>query len=582
MVSRDRLVDQLWGEEKPAQAAHTVQVFVSRLRKALGPEVIETKVPGYMARAQDLDLARFERLCTLGRDELERGRAALADRALAEALSLFRGPPLADFAYETWAQQEISRLEEARLACLEERIEAGLALGRDGELVGELKKLVAEYPLRERLHRQLMLALYRQGRQPEALEHYQQTRARLTEELGIEPSPELRELHRRVLNQDSALSHVIEGPPRRTLAGNLPTALATLIGRERELDELSALICRDGIRLTTVTGAGGAGKTGLALEVARRLKGAFPDGVFFVGLAPLSTPSSYLRRSYAQSGSPSGPTNSPWRPLLIPCASGIRCSCSTLRARKRGGQAACRAALATPELKVLVTSRVRLHLSGEHEYRLAPLIVPDHAEPVDVASLERYAAVRLFVARARAVRREFALTSVNAAAVAEICIRLDGLPLAIELAAARIAALSPEGLLDRLDQRLAILTGGARDVDERQRTLQATIEWSYGLLSEAEKRLFRSLSVFAGGCSYEAADQVCGADLDTLQGLVEKSLVLYADERYAMLETIREYADERLCESGEAGEMQRGLSDFSWRSPTRSSSDRERMSGSNG
>ena len=284
VVSRDRLIEHLWGEDPPEDAAHTVQVFVSRLRKAIGQDILETRAPGYLVRiaAERLDVTRFQRLRVLGREALEQKRAPAAEQVLGEALSLFRGPPLADFEYEPWAQQEVARLEEARLACLEEQVEARLELGHAGELVGELERLVSEHPLRERLRRQLMIALYRHGRQAEALDCYQQINALLRDELGIEPSPELRELQRRILNQDATLA--LEPPPAPARV-NLPTPLTPFVVRERELVDIKAILDRPDVRLLTLTGPGGTGKTRLAVQAAREVAGRFRDGVFWVPLA---------------------------------------------------------------------------------------------------------------------------------------------------------------------------------------------------------------------------------------------------------------------------------------------------------
>ena len=289
VVSRDRLIEDLWGEHPPKDAPHTVQVFVSRLRKSLGAGVIETRAPGYVVRADtdELDLARFEGLQALGRGELERGWAVAAHRAFSEALSLFRGPPLADFSYEPWAEREVNRLEEARLSCLEERIAAELALGRHGTVLVELEHLVAENPFREQLRGYLMLALYRSGRQADALESYNAARADLDSELGIEPSVELKTLHRRILNQDATLH--VEGLPQRPPT-SLPSPPTPLLGREKELRELIEIVRGRDARLVTLTGPGGTGKTRLALEAAAQLTDDFEDGVFFVPLAAVREP----------------------------------------------------------------------------------------------------------------------------------------------------------------------------------------------------------------------------------------------------------------------------------------------------
>ena len=267
VVSRDRLIEDLWGEHPPKDAPHTVQVFVSRLRKSLGAGVIETRAPGYVVRADtdELDLARFEGLQALGRGELERGWAVAAHRAFSEALSLFRGPPLADFSYEPWAEREVNRLEEARLSCLEERIAAELALGRHGTVLVELEHSVAEHPFREQLRGYFMLALYRSGRQADALESYNAARADLDSELGIEPSVELKTLHRRILNQDATLHVEASRSGRRRASPR--RQLLSWVG-EKVLRELLEIVRGRDARLVTLTGPGGTGKTRLALEAA--------------------------------------------------------------------------------------------------------------------------------------------------------------------------------------------------------------------------------------------------------------------------------------------------------------------------
>jgi predicted ATPase/class 3 adenylate cyclase len=362
-------------------------------------------------------------------------------------------------------------------------------------------------------------------------------------------------------------------PALRTLEArptNLPIQPTPLIGREQQVTEAVALARQEGIRLVTLTGAGGTGKTRLSLQVAAELVAVFEDGVFFVDLASITDPHLFV------------PTVS--QTLSVRERSGESLS-ETLKDYLRdkklllildnfeqlldAGPAVSALLAGAPNLKALITSRAPLHLSGEHEYSVPPLAVPDLNTSEPPATLATYEAVQLFLERARAVKPEFELTSENAPAVAEICARLDGLPLAIELGAARVRILSPQALLGRLSQRLALLKGGARDAPARQRTLRDTIEWSYGLLDASEQRLFARLSVFLGGRTIEAAEAVCDPlttelDMSVFDGvasLVEKSL-LRQDEgpagqpRFLMLETIREYALDRLERSGE-GELLR-------------------------
>jgi predicted ATPase/class 3 adenylate cyclase len=365
----------------------------------------------------------------------------------------------------------------------------------------------------------------------------------------------------------------VEFPPLRTLdtyRNNLPLQPTPLVGREKEISEVCQRLLRPEVRLLTLTGAGGTGKTRLGLQAAAELTQDFDDGVFFVSLAAIRDPQ-----------------------LLVPAMAG------TLGVKEAGGQPllenleyylhemsmllvldnfeqileaapmVTELLSAAPNLKVLATSRIRLRLYGEHEYSVPPLALPDPERSPSVERLTQYEAVRLFVERAQAAKADFCLTNENVPAVAEICYRLDGLPLAIELAAARIKVLSPHKMLERLGNRLKLLTGGARDLPERQRTLRSTIEWSYGLLEEGEKVLFARLSVFAGGRTLEAIEAICDAGgdlavdvLDGLASLVDKSLLkqeegVGGEPRFVMLETIHEFAREKLQGSGEAEEVRR-------------------------
>ena len=562
VVSADRLIDDLWGAESPATAAKTLQVYVSRLRKALGhDDLIVTRGSGYalITDTDAIDAARFERLTARARARRSAGDVDGATTDLEEALRLWRGTPLADFAYEQFASTAIGRLEELRLAALEERLDIDLACGRHTETIGELEALVGEHPLRERLWWQLMLALYRSGRQAEALDAYRQARSTLVDGLGIEPSPTLKELERQILEQDSALaappvqhSAFAETPPLK-----LPAAVTPLIGRQHEVDECVELLRAESVRLLTLTGTGGIGKTRLAREVAAQLSGAFRGGVFFVALARLTDPDLVadtiaraldltegekpveleLERFLAE------------REVLLLLDNFEQLLPS---APMLGGLLE-----AAPALKLLVTSRALLHLSGEHQYSVPPLDVPELDGSLDDAGLAELPAVALFVERARALKPSFELTSSNAAAICEICRRLDGLPLAIELAAARIRLLGADALLARLEQRLPLLTGGASEAPAHQQTLRTTIDWSYDLLSETERTLFARFACFAGGCSFDAVEAVCEASLDEVESLVDKSLLREREGvdgavRVDTLAVLREYALERLNAGGEA------------------------------
>jgi predicted ATPase/DNA-binding SARP family transcriptional activator/peroxiredoxin len=517
-VSRERLVDALWEDAPTATSVKALQVLVSQLRKIFGNERLQTRSPGYLLRVDEdeLDLRRFQRLHGEGRH--------------AEALSLWRGSPLADLADLRFAQPEIGRLEELRLSCLEDRLDDDLDAGRHAELVGELDTLVGEHPLRQRLRAQLMLALYRSGRDAEALEVYRRARGALVEALGIEPSRELHELQRAILNQDPSLERHLR--PARELAP-LPAAANPLIGRQSELSALRDLLLGPA-RLVTLTGAGGSGKTRLALEVATTLQTDFVDRVGFVPLAPLAQPDQLPATIVSALNIGNAANQPPFEALkhaLLDRASLL--VLDNLEHLLAAAPLLADLLAACPRMKILATSRSSLHLSGEHEFLLHPLPAGD--------------AITLLSERARAVRPDFAG---DGAALAAICARLDCLPLALELAASHLRLLSPPELLERIDDRLPLLTGGARDLATRQQTLRATIEWSYDLLDREEQQLFARLAVFAGGCTLEAAERVCGATIDHVEALADKNLLgrqeLAGETRFFMLETIREYALERL------------------------------------
>ena len=527
-VAPEQLIDDLWGESAPATAANTLQVYVSQVRKIVSDR-LRTEGGAYRLRVEpdELDAERFERLAGEGATALGRKAYGEASELLGEALALWRGPALADLRYESFAQAEIARLEELRLVAVEDRIEAELGLGRHDQLVGELESLVAEHPVRERLRGLLMLALYRAGRQADALEAYRQARETLLDELGLEPGPALRELEQAILRQDEALS-------RRPLPkSNVPVPVSSLVGRQRELDEITSVLHGDS-RVLTLTGPGGSGKTRLAIEAANILASELADGAFFVALDAIRDPA-LLLPAIAQA--------------VAVRESSERSLPESLAERLAGRQALLvidnfeQLAEAAPVLSevleaasgltFLVTSRAALRVSGEQEYPVDPLGPED--------------AVALFVERARGADPRFELTDESSAAVEEICARLDGLPLAVELAAARTKLLPPQAMLAVLDERLDLLSRGARDLPERHRALRDTVAWSYDLLGTEEKQLFARLAVFGGGFTLESAVAVCDASLDGVATLIDDSLLERDGERFRMLETIREYALEQLA-----------------------------------
>ena len=607
VVSAGRLAEDLWSGSPPPHSGATLRVYIARLRRVLGPQagLLVTQAPGYRLNVADdqVDALRFEGLMRAAEAHMAAGLAAAA-AALRESLELWHGPALSDVADLPFAQGDADRLEEARLTALEKRVDADLACGRHASLVAELDNLAASHPLRERFTGQRILALYRCGRQAEALSAYSDLRDRLAEELGIDPSPDLRRLQERILRQDPGLDwHDApggspgedtdagrggsSGPPTEAVASvaaaagdaaepgeasagwaagpqlpGLPAETTSFVGREAELETIEELLRLS--RLVTLTGPGGCGKSRLALRTAARLSGRYSGGVRLIQLASVGR-HDLVVLAVAQALSI---REEPGRTLLDSITARLRDAEILLIADNCEHVADAAAdVIATllrtcSRLRVLATSQTRLGVPGEASWPVPPLTLPGQRTPglSEAAGAE---SVMLFCDRAALARPRFALTADNAPVVGDICRRLDGIPLAIELAAARVSALTVGQLAGLLGDRFRLLTGGSRAGLPQHRTLEAAIEWSHDLLSETERICFRRMAVFAGGCTIDAAEAVCpdeelpaGAIFETVTALIDRSLLTTEERsgsmRYGMLESIRQYALGRLAEAGEA------------------------------
>lgn len=530
-VTADALLDAIWEDDAPS--ANALQALVSRVRRAIGAERLTRGAAGYRLAVEpgDVDVVRLERLAESGR---RNGDLA----ALREAESLWRGAAMADLLHLRFAENEAVRLERLRNETTRERLALEITTGTD--VLAELEPLAGGHPLDERWQALLMRALYTTGRPAEALDVYERARERLAEELGADPSAELAELHLQILRQSAAPAERAER--RRT---NLKAQLTSFIGRETDLAALVEAVTA--ARLVTVTGPGGAGKTRLAVEAAAEMSSLAPQGVWLVELAAVgddadvapavlraigARESGLLEPSAHDAASRLEEYFSDQDALIVldNCEHRIDAA-AELAARLLG---------ACPGLRVLATSREALAIGGERLFPIPPL-------PISADRPEASAAVRLFCERAAAVRPDFKIDASNTEAVVEICRRLDGLPLAVELAAARMRALDAAQIATRLDDRFALLAGSDRTAPARHRTLEAVIAWSWELLSDAEGALAMRMSVYPGGIGLDRV-----GDLDALAGLVDKSLVERDGERYRMLETIRSYAEARLDQSDSA------------------------------
>jgi predicted ATPase/DNA-binding SARP family transcriptional activator len=566
-VSDDRLVDELWGDRPPPSAHHLLQVYVSRLRTLLGDDGDARRLvrsgAGYALRVgtEELDASRFEAALAAARTLAGRDPEA-ADRVLASAMRLWRGAPFADLLEPPpVVREQAAHLERLHREAIGTWVDVRLGLGRHRELVPELVGLVGHDPYDEALHAQLMLALYRSGRQAEALATGRALERRLRDDLGIDPSPEVRDLYRDILLQASHLALEPPEPP-----GNLPSRLTSFVGRSRELGVVAALLETD--RLVTLTGPGGIGKTRLALEVAGRARSRFPGGAWWVDLALVTEPDKVVDQLAGALGVAPAPgtglVDAVARSLIRRRALLLVDNCEHVAPAVADVVGALLQATTLP--CVLATSRTPLRVEGERLWTVPPLSLPADGSPA--AELTASDAVRLFGERGRAVSPAFTIDEGNAAAVADVCRRLDGLSLAIEMAAARLPVLSPQEIGRQLDDRFALLALSAVGRPARHRTMEAAIDVSHELLSEDDRAVFERLAVFAGPFDLEAAGAVgCpgGASptraLAAVTALVDASLLIAervgGETRYRLLETLQEYGLAHLRRRGGEAEVRR-------------------------
>jgi predicted ATPase/DNA-binding SARP family transcriptional activator len=559
-LSRDRLIDELWGERPPASAVSALHVHLSKLRELIGDLVVREPA-GYALRADqfELDCARFDALVESARADSDQARTLLR-----EALGLVRGEPLCDVPAEGKLAQWRRALEERCLQARVMRIDADLEAGAAGELVAELESLVAAHPFEERPWAQLMLALYRSGRQAEALDVFTRARRILAEELGLEPGEPLVRLHTQILQRDGALlaprsdrgdqpapAVLSEPAPRRT--SDLPTPVTRLIGREPALAVMQALMADRSARVLTLVGAGGVGKTRMCLELARRIEPQYRDGAALVRLERLTNPALVAAEIATALGHRAG-TDGPGadglgrylRDMelllvldnfehLLPVAVLVSELLET-----------------APRVQVLVTSRTALRIRGERLFPVEPLELPSGGSGEEIADSP---AVQLFLERARQADQGFHLDADEHQVLAAICQGLDGLPLAIELAASRCHLLTLAEIHEQLSRPLLIGEGSLRDLPERQRTLRATISWSYDLLTSSAQEVLRAAGAFLGGFTPAALEAVIGRPLgNDLVELREANLVRRQSEdgRFELLELVRAFAREQSRDPGEA------------------------------
>jgi len=558
---RHHLAFLLWPDTTEAQARANLRQLLHSLKQTL-PEAAHfvhadaQTVQWRRDAPYRLDVADFEEALT-GADvaEQEQQRDAHASRkALEQAIALYHGDLLPS-CYDDWILPERERLRQAFTGALQGLMLLLERAGQPREAIPYAERLLRHDPLREESYRALMRLHAECGDRAGVVRVYHTCTSVLERELGVEPSAATREAYAHALSVEVQAPPVLPPQPTNT---NLPVQLTSFVGRQAEMAEVRALLQTS--RLVTLSGPGGTGKTRLALEVATQLLNEYLHGVWHVELAPLADPALVTHTIAATLGV----REQPRRPIQDTLLDYLRTKTLLLildnceHLIKTCAQLADTLLRAAPGLTIVVSSREPLGVAGETAYRVPSLPLPDPRQLHDLDALAQNDCVHLFMDRARASYPSFRLKQKNALAIADICRRLDGIPLALELAAARVAVFSPEAIASRLDDRFRLLTGGSRTALERHQTLRALIDWSYELLSDEERRLFRHLAVFAGGWTFEAAEAIC-AELDVLNlltQLVNKSLVLVDEHtegtRYRLLETIRQYARETLFEAGEA------------------------------
>ena len=570
-TSRDTLAAAFWPDSDPDRALFYLRRSLTHLRAALGPEAGRLRSPS--PRTLQLDLSgAFADVLAFDRAVRKTPSHSSSEEALAQAVALYLGPLLPDCA-EEWVLPERAERAQAHLSALEGLAQAAMEWGDPHAAVPWLRRIVAADPLRESASGSLMQALAAGGDRAAADQVYHDLRRSLHEHRNADVSPETRALHQQLQQQAARPASTPSNPPAPPLLRRLPIPLTDLIGRAREAEEVAGWLGRR--RLVTLVGDGGVGKTRLAIAAADALLPQFAEGVWFVDLAALSDPVRVPEAAAKALGIEEEAGQAAEQRLAEALAASslllvldncehVLDACASFAASLLS---------ACPHLRVLATSRQSLGMPGEQVYavpalalppeeRYGPKADPAHAEK-NVLALLDYEAVRLFVERATQTSPSFRLTRSNAESVVDICRRLDGIPLALELAAARVRSLSPPEICARLEDRFRLLRIGSRAAAPRHQTLQAAMDWSDGLLTAPERSLLHGLSVFAGGWRLDAAEAVCleavgeepGGLLDLLTGLVDKSLVVAAlgdaGTRYGLLETVRQYARKRLRESGQ-------------------------------